>query len=62
MPVDPSRDARRAGWLGRTLRPARLLPLIVACALFIENMDSTVISTSLPAIARENMAAAPTCS
>ena len=29
----------------------RLLPLIVACALFIENMDSTVISTSLPAIA-----------
>ena len=29
----------------------RLLPLIVACALFIENMDSTVLSTSLPAIA-----------
>jgi EmrB/QacA subfamily drug resistance transporter len=28
-----------------------LLPLIVACALFIENMDSTVLSTSLPAIA-----------
>ncbi len=34
-----------------TLKPARLLPLIVACALFIENMDSTVISTSLPAMA-----------
>jgi EmrB/QacA subfamily drug resistance transporter len=33
------------------MRPARLLPLIVACALFIENMDSTVISTSLPAMA-----------
>ena len=31
----------------------RLLPLIVACALFVENMDSTVISTSLPAIARD---------
>jgi EmrB/QacA subfamily drug resistance transporter len=31
----------------------RLLPLIVACALFIENMDSTVISTSLPAIATD---------
>src|SRR5881392_4407996 len=31
----------------------RLLPLIVACALFIENMDSTVISTSLPAIAHD---------
>ena len=28
-----------------------MLPLIVACALFIENMDSTVLSTSLPAIA-----------
>jgi EmrB/QacA subfamily drug resistance transporter len=29
----------------------RLIPLIVAVALFMENMDSTVISTSLPAIA-----------
>jgi len=28
-----------------------LIPLIVACALFMENMDSTVIATSLPAIA-----------
>jgi EmrB/QacA subfamily drug resistance transporter len=28
-----------------------LIPLIVACALFMENMDSTVLSTSLPAIA-----------
>jgi EmrB/QacA subfamily drug resistance transporter len=33
------------------MRFSRLLPLIVACALFIENMDSTVISTSLPAMA-----------
>ena len=31
----------------------RLLPLIVACALFIENMDSTVVSTSLPAITQD---------
>ncbi|HYA07664.1 MAG TPA: MFS transporter, partial [Xanthobacteraceae bacterium] len=30
----------------------RILPLIVATALFMENMDSTVIATSLPAIAR----------
>src|SRR6188508_2547227 len=29
----------------------RLIPLIVATALFMENMDATVISTSLPAIA-----------
>src|SRR5258707_15197882 len=28
-----------------------LLPLIVACALFIENLDATVISTALPVIA-----------
>src|SRR5579863_8989160 len=31
----------------------RLLPLIVATALFMENMDSTVIATSLPAIAAD---------
>jgi EmrB/QacA subfamily drug resistance transporter len=30
-----------------------LIPLIVACALFMENMDSTVIATSLPAIAHD---------
>src|ERR1700756_2583381 len=30
----------------------RVVPLIIAVALFMENMDSTVISTSLPAIAR----------
>src|SRR5579859_719723 len=29
----------------------RIIPLIVAAALFMENMDSTVIATSLPAIA-----------
>ena len=28
-----------------------LIPLIIACALFMENLDSTVVSTSLPAIA-----------
>ena len=34
--------------------PARrlIVPLIVACALFMENLDSTVIATALPAIAR----------
>ena len=32
--------------------PARkIIPLIVACGLFMENLDSTVLSTSLPAIA-----------
>ena len=31
----------------------RFVPLIVACALFMENMDSTIIATSLPAIAAD---------
>ncbi len=31
----------------------RVVPLIVAVALFMENMDSTVIATSLPAIAAD---------
>src|SRR5947209_5486563 len=33
------------------MRRDRLVPLIIAIALFMENMDSTVIATSLPAIA-----------
>src|SRR5262245_47757024 len=35
------------------MRRDRLVPLIVAVALFMENMDSTVIATSLPAIAAD---------
>jgi EmrB/QacA subfamily drug resistance transporter len=35
------------------MQRAILIPLIVACALFMENMDSTVIATSLPAIATD---------
>jgi EmrB/QacA subfamily drug resistance transporter len=30
-----------------------LIPLIVACGLFMENLDATVLSTSLPAIAAD---------
>ena len=33
--------------------PFFLTPVIVACALFMENLDSTVLSTSLPAIAAD---------
>lgn len=33
--------------------PSRLVPLIVASALFMENLDSTVIATALPAMARD---------
>ena len=42
-PTPPSR---------RTSRRSRLTALIVACALFMQNLDSTVISTALPSIAR----------
>ncbi|MGE0749833.1 MAG: MFS transporter [Variibacter sp.] len=35
------------------MRAERLVPLIVAVALFMENTDSTVIATSLPAIAAD---------
>src|ERR1051326_4500773 len=31
----------------------RIIPLIIAVTLFMENMDSTVIATSLPAIAAD---------
>lgn len=33
--------------------PFFLTPVIIACALFMENLDSTVLSTSLPAIAAD---------
>ena len=37
-----------------TALPSRILvPIIVACALFMENLDATVLATSLPAIARD---------
>src|SRR5476651_1706912 len=35
------------------IRPDRIVPLIIAVALFMENMDSTVIATALPAIATD---------
>ncbi len=33
-------------------RRSRLIPYVVACALFMENLDSTVLATALPEIAR----------
>jgi EmrB/QacA subfamily drug resistance transporter len=35
------------------MRQDRIIPLVVASALFMENLDSTVIATSLPAIAND---------
>ena len=37
---------------GATASRTRLTALIVACALFMQNLDSTVISTALPTMAR----------
>ncbi|MDQ0395605.1 DHA2 family efflux MFS transporter permease subunit [Labrys monachus] len=37
----------------RSVSPGRLLPLIIATGLFMENLDSTVLSTALPTIARD---------
>ena len=38
--------------LPRTSPRTRLTALIVACALFMQNLDSTVIATALPTMAR----------
>ncbi|MGE4059814.1 MAG: DHA2 family efflux MFS transporter permease subunit [Sphingomonadales bacterium] len=34
-------------------RPSMLVPLVIACALFMETLDGTVIATAIPAIARD---------
>lgn len=34
------------------MRPAQIVPLVVATALFMENTDATVLATALPAIAK----------
>ena len=49
LPRSPS--SLTAAIVPSLLQRAFLIPVIVACALFMENMDSTVITTSLPAIA-----------
>ncbi|MGH7030276.1 MAG: MFS transporter, partial [Stellaceae bacterium] len=41
------------GWRLRITMPRQVLvPLIVACAMFMQNLDSTVIATALPTIAQ----------
>ena len=51
--VAPSIALRGVAMPDRSLRDRLLIPMIIACALFMENMDSTVLSTSLPAIAAD---------
>jgi EmrB/QacA subfamily drug resistance transporter len=49
--VDASRQEPHAPRTHRLIPEAMILPLVIASALFLENMDSTVLATSLPAIA-----------
>lgn len=50
-PPPPAKaDAPKAS-LGRTSRRTRLTAVIVACALFMQNLDSTVVATALPTMA-----------
>jgi MFS family permease len=49
--VDASRQEPHAPRTRRLIPEAMILPLVIASALFLENMDSTVLATSLPAIA-----------
>jgi EmrB/QacA subfamily drug resistance transporter len=48
-----ARSSRRPESPGRMIPLRILVPLIVACALFMENLDATVLSTALPAIAND---------
>ena len=51
---DPGRKTPdRLPHTGRIIPVRILIPLIVACALFMENLDATVLSTALPAIAND---------
>src|SRR6266568_7610884 len=45
--------ARRCPYRALLMNRDRIVPLIIAVALFMENMDSTIIATSLPAIAAD---------
>ena len=49
----PTRGATRTAPRECRMRPAVLTAFIIATALFMENMDGTVLSTSLPAIAAD---------
>ncbi len=51
-PVPAPTPAADSVGVGRTSRRSRHTALIVACALFMQNLDSTVIATALPTIAR----------
>ena len=51
LPLSSLRWNNRATTSDAAPRPI-LVPLVVACAMFMQNLDSTVIATALPTIAR----------
>ena len=51
-PTGPIRTARV-----RTSGRTRLTAVIVACAMFMQNLDSTVIATALPTMAKASLSA-----
>eukprot|EP01037_Dinobryon_pediforme_P032988 gene32988-38230_t len=53
MPMFALSIHRTTGLVRRTVPPSLIVPLIIGCALFMENMDGTVITTSLPALAHD---------
>jgi MFS family permease len=46
-------NAKAIAGYGPSMPSAMFIPFVVACALFMENLDATVISTALPAIAAD---------
>ncbi|MEG3175984.1 MFS transporter [Sphingomonas sp. RB3P16] len=45
--------AKDIGAVGHTPKNYRLIALIIACALFMEQMDATILATALPTMARD---------
>jgi EmrB/QacA subfamily drug resistance transporter len=52
MPAQPSLRSPRVVRSPQVSRQTRLTAVIVACALFMQNLDSTIIATALPTMAR----------
>lgn len=50
-PLPPRKRGRLPGYRESSVRPALIFPLIVASALFMENVDQSALATALPTIA-----------
>ncbi|WP_160169793.1 multidrug efflux MFS transporter, partial [Mycobacterium tuberculosis] len=50
---DIAQVAREDNAVDHTPKNYRLVALIIACALFMEQMDATILATALPTMARD---------